>query len=81
MDSDAHKIWDTNKIEFNNSEPITISNKVWIAANYTRLKGTVIRDNCIIASNSLLNKFYPYPNRIIGGIPAREIKEIGGWEL
>lgn len=81
MDSDAHKIWDKNNIKFKNSEPITIGNNVWIAANCTLLKGTVIRDNCVIASNSLLNKPYPCSNRIIGGIPARELKEIGGWEL
>lgn len=81
MDSDAHKICDKNNIKFTNSEPITIGNKVWIAANCTLLKGTVIQDNCVIASNSLLNKPYLCSNRIIGGIPAREIKEIGGWEL
>jgi carbonic anhydrase/acetyltransferase-like protein (isoleucine patch superfamily) len=81
MDSDAHKIWDKNNIKFNNCESIIIGNKVWIAANCTLLKGTVIQDNCVIASNSLLNKTYLYSNRIIGGIPAREIKEIGGWEL
>lgn len=81
MDSDAHKIWDKNNVEFKNNEPITIGNNVWIAANCTLLKGTVIQDNCVIASNSLLNKSYPCSNRIIGGMPARELKEIGGWKL
>lgn len=81
MDSDAHKIWDKNNIKFKNSECIKIGNKVWIAANCTILKGTIIQDNCVIASNSLLNKTYLHSNMIIGGIPAREIKEIGGWEL
>lgn len=81
MDSDAHKIWDKNNIELINSGTIKIGNKIWIAANCTILKGTDIKDNCVIASNSLLNKSYKYPNRIIGGIPASEIKEIGGWKL
>lgn len=81
MDSDAHIIWDKNDIEYSNYSPIVIGNKVWIAANCSLLKGTVIKDNCVIASNSLLNKEYPNSNRVIGGIPARELKEIGGWRI
>ncbi|WP_283388392.1 acyltransferase [Barnesiella viscericola] len=81
MDSDAHVIWDKNNIEYSNCSSIVIGNKVWIAANCTLLKGTIIPNNCVIASNSLLNKKYLNPNRIIGGMPARELKEIGGWRL
>lgn len=81
MDSDAHVIWDKNNIEYSNCSSIVIGNKVWIAANCTLLKGTIIPNNCVIASNSLLNKKYLNPNRIIGGMPARELKEIGGWKL
>ena len=75
MDSDAHIVWDRNGTEYINMQPIVIGDKVWVAANCTLLKGTVI------ASNSLLNRSYLISNRIIGGIPARELKEIGGWRL
>ena len=81
MDSDAHIVWDRNGTEYINMQPIVIGDKVWVAANCTLLKGTVIPDNCVIASNSLLNRSYLISNRIIGGIPARELKEIGGWRL
>lgn len=81
MDSDAHIIWGPDKVEYLNSKPILIKNNIWVAANCTLLKGTVIQDNCVVASNSLLNKAYKNSNRIIGGIPASELKEIGGWHL
>ena len=81
MDSDAHVIWDKNNNEYPNYASITIGHKVWIAANCTLLKGTNIPNNCVVASNSLLNKKYLNSDSIIGGMPARELKEIGGWRL
>ena len=81
MDSDAHVILDTENNEMLNSVPISIGNKVWIAAQNTILKGTVIKDNCVVAASSLLNKEYNDANSIIAGAPARIVKKIGGWHL
>ncbi len=81
MDSDAHFILDKDGSETNNTRPITIGNKVWIAAKTTILKGTTIGDNCVVGAASVLNKEYIGDNSIIAGSPARIIKEIGGWHL
>lgn len=68
MDSDSHKIYDINNILLKNTEPIVIGSKVWITPNVTILKGSIIPDNCIIASNSLVNKKFYQNGYIIGGI-------------
>lgn len=81
MDSDAHTIIDTQGNALPNCIPVRIGDHVWIASNVTILKGTEIGDNCVVAANSLCNKTYQQPNRIIAGSPAKEIKEIGSWKL
>ena len=80
MDSDAHHIFDENGNEIPNTKPIVVGNRVWIAANTTVLKGTVIGDDSVVAGRSLLNKAYP-SNSIIGGIPAKTLKKISSWHL
>ena len=57
----------------NTVAPIKIGNDVWIAANVTVLKGSVIGDGAIIGAKSLVNgKIEPYS--ICVGIPAQKIK-------
>lgn len=75
MDSDAHKIFDSNGNWINPSKEINIGNKVWIAANTTIMKGVNIADNVIIAANSMVNKSFAESGVIIGGQPARPIKK------
>lgn len=55
--------------------PITIGNNVWIGANVTVLKGVTIGDNSIIAAGAVVTKDVP-KNYIVGGVPAKLIKEI-----
>lgn len=81
MDSDAHNVFNTDVERLPNIAPIKIGNHVWIAANTTILKGTIIGNDCVVAGNSLLNKSYELNNYIIAGIPAKAIKPIGGWQV
>lgn len=81
MDSDAHKIFDEDGSWINPPKEIVIGNKVWIAAGTTILKGSVIADNTVVASNSLVNKEFSESHTIIGGQPARFLKHIGGFEI
>ena len=62
-------------------KPIVIGDKVWLACQNTILKGTVIGNNCVVGSCSLLNKEYAEDGVIIAGSPARVVKHISGWEL
>ncbi len=58
------------------NKPIKIGCRNWIGNHTTIMKGTLTPDDCIIASNSLLNKDYgSQSNVMIAGTPA---KIIGG---
>lgn len=81
IDSDAHRIYDNNGILMKNNAPINIGSNVWIAPNVTIQKGSRIPNNCVIASNSLVNKEFVKAGFIIGGIPAKELKQISRWEI
>lgn len=81
MDSDAHKIYDQNGLLSNAPLPVRIGSKVWIAANCTILKGSVIPDGVVVSCNTLVNKAHDTENCILGGTPAKVIKHISGWEI
>lgn len=66
IDSDAHKIYDLDGRLLNNTAPIVIGSRVWIAPNVSILKGSVIPDNVVVASNSLVNKEFRNSGCIIG---------------
>lgn len=54
---------------------VIIEDNVWIGEGVTILPSVTIGNNCIIAANAVVTKSFP-PNCIIGGNPARIIKEI-----
>ena len=59
------------------SAPIFVNKNNWIGNRTTVMKGAKTPENCITASNSLLNKDYTSFGQdvIIGGIPAKLLKE------
>lgn len=52
---------------------VRIGNDVWIAANVTIIKGTVIGDHSVVGACALCNKVYP-EHSVLVGVPARAIK-------
>ena len=55
--------------------PIRLGKRVWIGAHATILAGVTIGDNSIVAAGAVVTKNVP-PNVIVGGVPAKIIKEI-----
>lgn len=55
--------------------PITVGNKVWIGGSTSILPGVTIGEGAIIASGAVVTKDVP-PYTIVGGNPARVIREI-----
>ena len=55
-------------------EGIKIGSNCWIGSKVTILDGVTIGDNCIIAAGAVVTKSFPN-NVLIGGVPAKIIKE------
>ncbi|GGI27959.1 sugar O-acetyltransferase [Pedobacter mendelii] len=56
-------------------KPIHIKRNAWIGAGATILQGVTIGENSVVASGAVVSKDVP-DNTIVGGIPAKIIKEI-----
>lgn len=60
-------------------KPITIGKNVWVGAKATILQGIHIGDNAVIGANAVVTRDVP-ANTIVGGIPARIIRELRAGE-
>lgn len=80
-DSDGHIIYDDiTKIKNPIQKNIIIGNHVWIASYVDILKGTEIKDNSVIAYRSCVLSKFDKSNCIIGGYPAKVLRENINWE-
>lgn len=57
------------------TKPVHVGRNVWIGAGATILPGVRIGENAIIAAGAVVSKDVA-PNMIVGGVPARELREI-----
>ena len=78
LDDDFHQIEYEGRKESDNS--IIIGDHVWIGSGAQLYKGTYVPDGCVVASNSVVRGVFTKKNVIIGGNPARVIKENINWE-
>ena len=54
---------------------VTIKRNAWIGANATILPGVTVGENSIVAAGAVVTKDVP-PNTIVGGVPAKKLKNI-----
>lgn len=59
---------------FTKAMPVKIGNDVWIGRRVIIMPGVEIGDGCIIGANAVVTHDVP-PMTVVGGIPARTIKE------
>jgi len=83
MDYDGHPVFsfgqDKQKDTYaGNAKPIKIEDNVWIGTRATILKGVTLGSGSIVAANSCVSFDVP-SNSIVGGNPARVIKENHSW--
>lgn len=73
MDSDAHELNGSR-----NTNPIHIGNHVWIGTRVTILNGVTVGDGAVIAAGALVTKDVQ-ARALVGGVPARVLKENVEW--
>lgn len=77
---DSHSIIDSITNErLNYAQNISIGNHVWIAPHVSILKGVHISGNSVVATRALVTKSFLEGNILIGGIPAKKLKENINW--
>lgn len=76
---------DTHTIEYEEKKlknrAIIIGNNVWIGNNVKVYAGSVIPDNCVVASDSVVKSEYNQTNLLIGGVPSKILKEDVSWNV
>ena len=55
--------------------PVIIGDRVWIGANATVLPGVTVGEGAVVAAGAVVSKDVE-PRTIVGGVPARVIREI-----
>jgi acetyltransferase-like isoleucine patch superfamily enzyme len=74
-DSDNHLLDGRDR----RSAPIRIGDHVWIGLRATILKGVTIGDGAVVAAGALVIHDVP-PGALVGGVPARVIRENVTWQ-
>ena len=57
------------------AKPIVIGDDVWIGGNVTIVAGVHIGNNVIVAAGAVVTKDVP-DNTLVGGVPAKKIKDL-----
>ena len=79
MDSDFHPLAVAGEEPGPVRAPVRIGDRVWIGAESMVLKGVTIGDGAVVAARSLVTDDVP-PGALVGGHPARVLKENVVWE-
>lgn len=61
------------------SAPISIGKHVWLCSAVTIGKGVIVGDNSVVAQRALVTKSFPFGHQLVGGMPAKVIRENVGW--
>ncbi len=78
---DSHSIIDSITNErINYAQDIIIGNHVWVASHVSILKGVHIACNSIVATRAVVTKSFTDNNILIGGMPAKKLKENVNWD-
>ncbi len=75
MDFDAHGIDPNKRKKIGEIGVVVIGRNVWIGNNVIILKNSFIGDNSVVAAGAVVTGEFP-PNTIIGGVPAKVIKNL-----
>ncbi|URN94002.1 MAG: acyltransferase [Candidatus Pristimantibacillus lignocellulolyticus] len=58
------------------AKDINIGDNCWIGMNAVILPGVVLGDKTIVGAGAVVTKSFPFGNCVIGGVPAKKIKQL-----
>ena len=76
--TDGHHIYVNGK-QKEMTGNISIGNHVWIASYCNIAKSSSVADDSVVAQNSLVNSNFMDDHSLIGGVPAKKIKDNVSW--
>lgn len=76
---DSHSLLDMEGKRINPSKDVVVGNHVWIGHGASLNKGSAIASNCVVANASVVTKEFYQQNVVLGGIPAKIIKNNINW--
>ena len=76
---DDHAVVDLLGNKLNHEKDVTLKNHVWVAPNCSILKGVQIGAGSIIATRSTVTRPFQDENILIGGSPAKKLKDQITW--
>lgn len=79
LDTDYHTLI-VDGAERPSTGEVIVGNRVWIGTNVTILKGVRIGDGAVIAAGSVVTRDVP-PGTLVGGSPAKVLKENVEWKV
>lgn len=80
-DTDHHSIFDKQThSKLNQNKNVTVGDNCWICARANILKGTVLANNTVVASSSVVTKAFSIEDTCIAGNPAKIIHQNVYWK-
>lgn len=79
MDTSSHPLGFSGEAPQTRIAPIHVGDHVWIGCRAVILKGVTIGEGAVVANNAVVTRDVP-PRTLVGGNPARVIKEDVVWE-
>jgi acetyltransferase-like isoleucine patch superfamily enzyme len=77
MDSDLHVISVAGRMRAN-TQPVTIEDRVWIAAGARVLKGVTVGEGAVVAGGAVVTRDVA-PRSVVAGVPARPVAHDVEW--
>lgn len=77
---DSHSILDLEGNRINPSQDVQIADRVWIGNQVTILKGAKVPEDAVIATGAIVTKQFSQTGIVLGGNPAKVIKENIRWD-
>jgi len=79
MDTDLHKVLNSDGIVVNEDSPVIIGDRVWIGCRALILKGADIASGCIIGASSVVSGRHSEVGCLLVGVPAKVSKRGVAW--